>query len=339
MKKAALLVAVSWIVAGLPASAISISIEYVDPMDSFFTATAQSTLQKAASDVSFAITTSLTALSQDVYVGTNGSTTATTDWSMKFINPNDGTSSVSLNTFNFAADEFVIKVGARNIGGSTLGQGGIGGIARSTGASGSSGELIGAVVAMEAASNASMPRGGPLVGTSSGSLNFGATAANFDLDYGYALGALAFDKSKPWHFDYATLPSGSNNDFYSVAVHEILHTLGIGGGEIWTTNISGGVNWDGPTVINYLGSGTDVVDSGGGHIKSGLMGNAIIDGVQTGTMQEAAMTPSIQEGTRKYLTNLDLAFLSDMGWQVVPEPSECMLLALSTLGFALLRRR
>jgi hypothetical protein len=43
------------------------------------------------------------------------------------------------------------------------------------------------------------------------------------------------------------------------------------------------------------------------------------------------MDPTITVGTRKYLTDLDLAFLQDMGWEVVPEPTSAALLLLSGL--------
>jgi hypothetical protein len=112
---------------GVSARAISISLDYTDPTDPFFTNEAQSTLSKAANDVSFAITTSLNALSEDVYTGTNGASSATVDWGLTYRDPSDGTTEVTVPEFSFATDEFVIKVGSRSLGGSTLGVGGTSG--------------------------------------------------------------------------------------------------------------------------------------------------------------------------------------------------------------------
>ena len=98
-------------------------------------------------------------------------------------------------------------------------------------------------------------------------------------------------------------------------------------------------NWTGPAVANLLGSGVYVLESDGNHVKSGLQGFAIIDGVQTGILQEVAMDPNLTQGTRKYLTDVDLAFLSDMGWAIIPEPSHTTLAGLSLFALLLRRKR
>ena len=36
------------------------------------------------------------------------------------------------------------------------------------------------------------------------------------------------DMDDYWHFDHTLDPASGKNDFYSVAVHEILHTMGFG---------------------------------------------------------------------------------------------------------------
>jgi hypothetical protein len=189
---------------------------------------------------------------------------------------------------------------------------------------------------MEASSDAGMIRGGPILSTTSGTLG----SENFDLSYGYALGVLAFDSdaTTSWNFSYSNLPTSGQNDFYSVAVHEILHTLGIGGGQTWASNVNG-TDWTGPAVIDLLGSGADVIDGDGDHVASGVEGFAIIDGVQTNDPQEVAMSPSLTQGTRKYLTDVDLAFVNDMGFSVIPEPSHATLVALSILVLTLRRKR
>lgn len=319
--------------------AISVSLVYQNPGDPFFTATAQSTLAKAAADVSYAITTSLNALSQDVYSGTNGSTSASVNWSLNYTNPTTG-SAVTLNTFNLPLDQVTVYVGARNLGGS-LGIGGPSGASYSTSGGGFESEWVGAVNAMEAASNAGMVRGGPVLGTLSGTLTLGATQAPYDLDYGYGVGSLSLNSTSSWNLDYNTLPTVSQNDLYSVAVHEILHTIGFGLGLTWDQHVVSSTSWDGAAVIALLGSGTNVLSGDGTHIAEGLTGIPLVDGVwQTGDTQEALMDPTLTMGTRKYVTDLDLAFLRDMNWdtQVIPEPGVA---TLTVMGIALvaLRRR
>ena len=169
----------TWLAAAAGSSALTITIDYTDNSDPFFTAEAKNTLAKAAADVSFAITTTLSSLSQDVYTGVNGSTSASVNWDLRFTNPNDGTTTVNVPTFSFAQSEYVVKVGRRTIGGGTLGVGGAGGISRGISAGGFENQIVGAVDAMEALSNASMPRGGPLLGTTSGTITLGATNAAF----------------------------------------------------------------------------------------------------------------------------------------------------------------
>ena len=60
-----------------------------------------------------------------------------------------------------------------------------------------------------------------------------------------------------------------------------------------------------------------------------------------GVMQEVVMDPNITTGTRKELTELDLAFLRDIGWETItiPEPSSTLLLGLGSFAFILRRRK
>jgi hypothetical protein len=322
----------------LPSQAIEISLVYQNPSDPFFTMAAQQTMQKAAADVSYAITTSLSGLSQDVFAGTNGSTTATVDWMLSYTNPIDGTSVVTLPTFSFLPDEIVFYVGSRGIAGSTLGLGGAGGAGFGLAASGASSEWTGAVDAMEAASNSAMVRGGPVLNAISGSAALGGTTATYNLQLGYTVGSLAINSSADWNLEYGSLPGAGENDLYSVAVHEMLHGIGFGVGQTWNEHVSNW-NWDGEAVIALLGSGTNVLSGDRDHIAEGLTGTPLVDGVwKVGVSQEALMDPTIVLGTRKYITDLDLAFLRDMGWetQVVPEPAAALLVL---GGTALLVRR
>jgi hypothetical protein len=187
----------------------------------------------------------------------------------------------------------------------------------------------------EAASNAVMTRGsGPIIGSIDNTL-FGSP---FSFKFGTLIGSLALDADTDdngafdsastldayWHFDHtAPVPAGKF-DFYSVALHEMIHTLGFGTSDTWDAQVSG-TNWLGANVIALTGSGADLVT--GGHITASVASFRLIDGA----MQEAAMDPSLLRGTRKTLTQLDLAFLRDLGYVTVPEPSAAVLLAVALL--------
>ncbi|MFV0338144.1 MAG: PEP-CTERM sorting domain-containing protein [Chthoniobacterales bacterium] len=319
--------------------AISITWELQDPGNTFFTSTAQATLNQAAADVSAAITSTLNSLTQSEFFGVNGSTTFDIYAGYGYLNPDDGTTSMSVTTFSLASNEFHIYVGSRALAGATVGVGGPAGLGYSYSGGGYPAEWVGAVADAESQFNSTMMRGGPQLGSSSGSTTLGGTTANFTLDYGYAYGSLAFDDTATWHFDYNTMPTAGTVDFYSVAVHEILHAIGFGIGSTWDEHVAG-TDWTGMEVIGLLGTGVDVLAMDEAHIASGLQGNPFINGeFQTGVLQDAIMTPSLTDGTRRYITNLDMAFLNDMGYQTIPEPSAIFLFGLGVMGLVLRRQR
>jgi hypothetical protein len=61
----------------------------------------------------------------------------------------------------------------------------------------------------------------------------------------------------------------------------------------------------------------------------------------TATAQEAAMDPDLTSGTRKMLTALDAAALTDIGWNVaaVPEPTSALFAAFAGGVMLAVRRR
>lgn len=107
-------------------------------------------------------------------------------------NPSDTSGAdITLNNFSIGANQLRIYAGADNLGSGTLGLGGSGGY----GASGTQSFL-----------NTISDRGGP---------------------WG---GSVSFNYTSNWYFDSntSTTESFSGFDFYSVAVHEIAHVLGMG---------------------------------------------------------------------------------------------------------------
>ena len=312
------------ILAGLicsTASAISINLEY--PVGNLFSSThdaaAKAAINAAAADLSAAITTSLSAINNEVFVGMNGQTTATFDWLYGYTNPSTGGSS-TVDVATIAANTVTMFVGTRNLSGSTLGVGGPAGPGLGLAGSGFGSQWVGAVAHGESQSESVFRRGGgPVIDTVSGTtLPLQGVTANYSIDVGIAYGSLALDWNNvgdgDWHFNHTTPVAGEKNDLYSVALHEMLHALGIGTSDSWTLKTTGS-NWTGTEVINLYGTGTNLV--GGGHIASGIMSTSIVDG----SPQEVVMDPSITQGSRKHLTALDLAFLRDIGYStIIPDP-------------------
>jgi hypothetical protein len=322
------------------ASAVNVVLDFSNEANFFLgNPTALSAVNKAAADLSAALTSNLAATT-DTSTGTVGGSSVTYDFSLNYTNPSAG-GTVSIANAAVPANEFRVFVGQRNLTGSTLGEGGPGSFG--LGASGSGGPTAAAVTAANVAGSANLGRGaGPSYGPITGS--FGGGTIN--VTAGPILGNLWFDVdtdnngsvdsastlSNFWHYDPNTpVPSGKI-DLYSVALHEIIHALGLGTSSTWDALSSNdSPNWTGTNVISLLGSGANTVAPG--HINGSLQSPRLLDGV----LQDTVMAPSITFGERKTLTLLDRAFLQDLGYSVaIPEPT---MLALLVMAMPLTLRR
>jgi len=309
-------------------SAVLINIEYGSGtlFYSGIDATARAAIDAAAADVSAAITSSLNAISTDVYTGVNASTTVNFDWNYSYTNPNTG-GLTTIQSPTIAADTITLFAGARSLLGSTLGTGGPSGIGFSLGASGFPGESPQAVTSAATQSEAALSRGGgPVIGSLGGDFDFSGTVTNYSIDYGIAFGSLSLDNDSDnnglidsstaldnyWHWDSTTPVASGKNDLYSVALHEILHAIGIGTADSWDT-LANGTTWNGSNVQAIAGSGSNLINPDGSHVANSVMSTRISDGMA----QEVVMDPSITTGTRKELTVLDLAFLRDIGYETI----------------------
>ncbi|MEQ1530601.1 MAG: matrixin family metalloprotease, partial [Methylococcales bacterium] len=223
------------------------------------------------------------------------------------VNRPDTGALVTLTDYSVAADNLTVFVGARTLSGE-LGFGG----PNAYSASGSSAFI-----------KTVSERG-------QGSPTSGSAATEF-APWG---GQITFSSNATWYFDndLSTTESFSGNDFYSIALHELAHVLGVGTSASWQNKIVNG-NFTGAAAVAVYGGAVPLSDSG--HWLSGTQSTVM------GVPQEAAMDPEITVGSRKVLTKLDFAGLQDIGWQVtpVPVPSAVWLFGSALLGFLGLKRK
>jgi hypothetical protein len=327
------------------ASAITIVLDYSHAAGTFLEddttgPVAKAAIAAAAADLSAAITTSLNATTDtSIGSGPNGAS-STFDLNLRYTNPTTGFFPTIYNGGNaaLAADEVRIFVGARLLAGELLGEGGPGSFGYSAGVAGGfsiSDQQAAVTSGAAAATNNLLRGGGPTIGTINGTFDSPPAADPYPhlLSVGSTLGNLWFDTDTDWHYDHTTDVPDDKYDLYSVALHELLHSLGIGASESWD-DLRSGNDWAGTNVAALLGTGVDVLNPAGDHIVEGMESTRLIDGV----LQEAVMDPTLEDGTRKKLTQLDLAFLRDINWDTVPEPGSLMIFAIAPLFFGRRRR-
>ncbi|MCA9186787.1 MAG: hypothetical protein R3E01_21215 [Pirellulaceae bacterium] len=211
-------------------------------------------------------------------------------WSAIFTHPGTGASQ-SVSNPTIPADTIVIYAGGRNLG-TTLGTGGPGGFSAS-----GTGSFLNTIATR-------------------GESNTNGVSAT---DFGPWGGSVTFNTTTNWYFGTAESGlTGSQSDFYSVAIHEVTHLLGFGTADSWDSKLTG-TSFTGANAISEYDFGGNVpVDSGLGHWANGT----------TDEGRETAMDPSITVGTRKELTRLDKAGLADIGWQIdLSVPAEIQLSA------------
>ncbi|MEO0587800.1 MAG: hypothetical protein AAF078_09185, partial [Planctomycetota bacterium] len=306
-----LLAAVGSGVIACPAVALDIVIDYSN--DTGFlsnNAAAVAALEAAASDLEAIISTTLPEVVD--FVGETFDSDSSTsnvglaefNFSNNYTNPSTG-SSVTLNNAAIAEDQIRVFVGARPIAGSAIGQGGPGGwgYGVSAGSSGSGFSFdefdLNANTAWSLAypqAEANIRRAGPVLGNFTQTINSSSGGPwQIDFDTGISLGNVWFDTATNWHYDHTTPVEFSSLDFYSTALHELVHVLGLGTSDSWD-DLANGDDWMGPEVIALLGSGNNILEADENHIAAGTLSTSLIDGGS----QEAAMDPTLTNGQRKF---------------------------------------
>ena len=257
---------------------ITIDFDYRFDSSGFFNDPArQEVLQLAANTLGSRLNDSLSAI---VPAGAN-------TWDAQFNAPGTG-APTSLPNLTVPANTIVIFVGARNLpSGGELGEGGPGGLT----ANGSQDWL-----------NTVAARG------QSGALG----AAPTQTDFGPWGGSIVFDSTVNWYFGQDTSGLGFNqDDFLSVAEHEISHTLGFGTASSWTNLVSGNLFTGAASRAQFGGNvPTDASGAAAAHWADNTRD------LGTAGLPRACMDPILPTGTRATFTPLDFAGLQDLGWQV-----------------------
>lgn len=301
--------------AAVPASASAVDIVFDYRYDSagFFDADKRAVLDQVASLFSTNLTDTLLAIQS---AGGNR-------FNAQFFDPLDPMSSEieQISNFSVAGDEIRIFVGSTQFAGNILAVGGPGAYS----AQGSQAFL-----------NTVEARG-----------QAGALAAE-PSDFGPWGGIVSFSSTINWYADtdVSTLESfGGRFDLYTVAVHETAHVLGFGTSDSWTALLQGLVfTGELATQVNE-GAAVGIANDGSeAHLAASLRG------IANGVEQSPLLAPQIAAGQRKYMTDLDWAVLSDIGWEVaslqatvpvaaIPEPASWAMLAGGLLLVGMTTRR
>ena len=137
-----------------------------------------------------------------------------------------------------------------------------------------------------------------------------------DTDYSLWGGTISFDNASTWNFSMDP-PSSGQNDFYSVALHELGHVLGLGTADSFYNKINASQQFTGTNAVASFGGPIPMNTDQFGNLESGHFASGTQSTLPgTSTQQEAALDPQLTTGTRKHLTDLDWAALDDLGWDV-----------------------
>jgi hypothetical protein len=153
-------------------------------------------------------------------------------------------------------------------------------------------------------------------------------------------GSISFDNdgSTDWHFDLNTPAPNNKVDFYTIALHEIGHALGLGAHQWkdWSDHSPASQFTGDEAVDTYNADNgtslTGLMEAGAtdGHWKDGTYDSRIFNNgnpnyvgtVGAGALQDLVMEPTANFTAaihRFELTNVDVAALRDVGWATIAQ--------------------
>ncbi|MCH7224938.1 hypothetical protein [Haloferula sp. A504] len=269
------------------ASAIQIQVDYTYDTDGYFDIPERrQALEAAAQFYSDLLSDNLLRVDPSEFPG--GS------WTVFVSNPQTGATE-SLPNPVVPEDILIVFAGARELGGTVRGQGGT---------SGYSG--FGSAAAWFSRIRA---RGNP-----GADVNDDSLATDFAPSFGFVTFDITTD------FNFSSTPHPTKTDFIPVALHEFAHVLGIGTAASWD-NLINSNTFTGPAVVQSAGS-APAVQTGGGHFDQSVSNKPAYGsfGTPHGSSGAVMMRPSLtgSSGGLTVATDLDLAGLLDIGWEVSP---------------------
>lgn len=279
-----------------PLSALEIVIDYSFDTTNFFNTPERRNAMEAVADFYGDII-------QDNLLEIDNTDFPSASWTASFSNPTTGNTQSISNLF-VPEDTIIIYVGARDLGGNVIGQGGPGGFGLS---------------GFQSWFTRVFTRGQSGIAT-------GGSSAN-NTDFSLWGGSIAFDEDTNWNFSLEQNQNGI--EFITTALHEMGHVLGVGTAATWNNQISGGVF----TGLASAQSHGSAPPADFGHFLSETPNptpSTLLSSPRFGSFNNTHGTPSnvtmlatlFDNGSAfNTVTDLDLAALIDIGWQISPPAS------------------
>jgi len=214
-------------------------------------------------------------------------------WTPRITHPTTGVSPFSVSGLSVVPENVIIVyVGARELGGTTAGRAGPGGWSGS---------------GFDSWFERIRGRGGADADSGTASEN---------TDFALWGGSISFDTPRSWNFSLDSNAPGT--EFLKIALHEMGHVLGIGTADSYDNLLNAGT-FPGGNAVRSNGSAPSADSS---HILGGISSSLFGSfGVSHGSSGPVLMLPSSTDTGSNFdvITDLDLAVLVDIGWELTPE--------------------